>query len=55
MSMNKTATKVKRFGIILGALVTCLLILLDKGKLPVIRGVHNMQDTGGSVKKESVQ
>ena len=29
----------------LGALVTCLLILLDKGKHPMIWDVHNMQDT----------
>lgn len=29
----------------LGALVTCLLILLDNGKHPMIRDVHNMQDT----------
>jgi len=35
----------------LGALVTCLLILLDKGKHPVIRGVYNMQDTDWSVRK----
>ena len=39
----------------LGALVTCLLLLLDKGKHPMIRDVHNMQDTDRPVKKESVR
>ena len=39
----------------LGALVTCLLILLDKGKHPMIRDVHNMQDTDYPVKKESIR
>ena len=39
----------------LGALVTCLLILLDKGKYPMIRDVHNMQDTDWPVKKESIR
>ena len=39
----------------LGALVTCLLILLDKGKHPMIRDVYNMQDTDWPVKKESVR
>lgn len=55
MSIHKTDTKVKRFGIILGALVTCLLILLDKGKHPMIRAVHNMQDTDWPVKKEGIR
>ena len=60
--MNKTDTKIKTSGIILdelleslGALVTCLLILLDKGKHPMIRDVHNMQDTDCPVKKESIR
>ena len=39
----------------LGALVTCLLILLDKGKHPMIRDVHNMQDTDCPVKKEGIR
>jgi len=39
----------------LGALVTCLLILLDKGKHPMIRDVHNMQDADWPVKKESIR
>ena len=39
----------------LGALVTCLLILLDKGKHPMIRDVHNMQDTDWPVTKESIR
>ena len=39
----------------LGALATCLLILLDKGKHPMIRDVHNMQDTDWPVKKESIR
>ena len=39
----------------LGALVTCLLILLDKGKHPMIWDVHNMQDTDWPVKKESIR
>ena len=39
----------------LGALVTCLLILLDKGKHPMIRAVHNMQDTDCPVKKEGIR
>ena len=39
----------------LGALVTCLLLLLDKGKHPMIRDVHNMQDTDCPVKKEGIR
>ena len=39
----------------LGALVTCLLILLDKGKHPTIRDVRNMQDTDWPAKKESIR
>ena len=39
----------------LGALVTCLLILLDKGKRPMIRGVYTMQDTHCPVKKEGIR
>ena len=39
----------------MGALVTCLLILLDKGKHPMIWNVHNMQDTDWPVKKESIR
>lgn len=39
----------------MGALVTCLLILLDKGKHPMIRDVHNMQDTDCPAKKEGIQ
>ena len=39
----------------LGALVTCLLILLDKGKHPMILDVHNMQDTDCPVQKESIR
>ena len=39
----------------LGALVTCLLILLDNGKHPMIRDVHNMQDTDWPVKKEGIR
>lgn len=36
-------------------LVTYLLILLDKGKHPMIRDVHNMQDTDCPVKKEEIR
>ena len=39
----------------LGALVTCLLLLLDKGKHPMIRDVHNMQDTDWPAKKEGIR
>lgn len=39
----------------LGALVTCLLILLDKGKRPMIRGMYTMQDTHCPVKKEGIR
>ena len=39
----------------LGALVTCLLILLDKGKRPMIRGVYTMQDTHCPAKKEGIR
>jgi len=39
----------------LGALGTCLMILFDKGKHPMIRNVHNLQDAGRPVKKESIR
>ena len=39
----------------LGALVTCLLMLLGKGKHPMIRDVHNMQAADCPGKKESVR
>lgn len=39
----------------LGALVSCLLILVDKGKHPVILSVRSIQDTDCLVKKARIQ